>query len=212
MVVDHNSEDQTLEIARKFGAEVYSENVGLGYARQMCFDMVQTSHLGFIDSDVEVTNPSFFCGSLRLLEDEHVGAVVGLPEGHRLPYGLPAGLLVLRKSDFQGHIVPPLIDARETYYIQAHLDKLFLKTINVPDVMIHRSEYRKFKPEWEGANTRLLHGLALGEVLFALRVILLMIPNSKDLKNILYNPVFILKFLRGFVQPERWKQLNRPVS
>lgn len=209
IVVDHTSIDKSAETARGFGAEIYAESVGLGYARQMCFDLVETEFLAFVDSDVEVTDASFFPNSLQLLEKPSVGAVVGMSIGHRLPYGLPAGLLVLRRRDFEGKIIPSFIDARETYYIQVRLNERGLSSVYLPNAMIHRSEYRKFKPEWEGANTRLVQGLSPKELLFGVKVIILLSLNSNNLKNLLYVPIFVLKFFRGFVEPGKWRQLNR---
>jgi len=50
------------------------------------------------------------------------------------------------------------------------------------------------------------------ELLFALKVILLLSLNSRNVKNILYVPVFYLKFLYGFVKPEPWLRMKRGVS
>jgi len=75
--------------------------------------------------------------------------------------------------------------------------------------MIHRSQFRKFKPEWEGANTRLACGLSLRQLLFAFRVVVLIALNSRSIKNLAYTPIFYLKFLRGFVEPSRWRRLQR---
>jgi glycosyltransferase involved in cell wall biosynthesis len=196
-------------IAQSFGAETYLENVGLGYARQMGLDLIQTKFLSFVDSDVVITDLGFFRKSLQLFERPSVGAVVGMSRGHRFSYGLPAGLLVLRKSHFAGKIIPSFIDARETYYLQARLDGQRLQTIYLPNAMVHSSGYRRFKPEWEGANTRLARNLSPRELLFGAKVILLLSLNSKSLRNLIYIPVFMLKFLRGFVQPEKWRRLTR---
>ncbi len=212
ILMDHVSLDRTIEIARTFGAEIYSESVGLGYARQRCFELVKTDYLAFVDSDVEITDSNFFEYALLKLKDPEVGAIVGMSHEASLPYGLPAGLLVLRRDDFQGRVIPSAIDARETYYIQSHLDELGLKTSYLPNAMIHRSEYRQYKPEWEGANTRIACGLSMRELLYAVKVILLMTLNSHSARNSIYVPVFVLKFMKGFVEPERWRHLERPVG
>ncbi len=209
VVIDHNSTDQTVDIARRFGVEVFVEGVGLGYARQLAFDLVDTDFLAFVDSDVEVVEPRFFERAITMLMSPTVGGVVGMGAGHRFAYGLPAGLLVLRSRDFDGKIIPDQIDARETYYIQKQLDKKRLRTVYVANSMIHKSEFRKHKPEWEGANTRLARGLRLDELLFSLQVIVLIALNSRSVKNLLYVPVFYLKFIRGFVSPHAWRRLNR---
>jgi glycosyltransferase involved in cell wall biosynthesis len=209
VVIDHSSTDPTVAIASMYGAEVHTEDVGLGHARQIAFDLVRTKYLAFVDSDVEIVEDAFFARAISILGDPKIGAVVGMAVGHRLAYGLPAGLLVLRSADFRGRIIPDFIDARETYFIVHRLEELHLGTVYLADCMIHRSEFRQFKPEWEGANTRLASGVRATELIFALKVIVLLSMNSKSLKNIVYIPVFYLKFLRGFVEPERWRRMPR---
>ena len=212
IVIDHMSADNTVTIALKHNAEVYKEDVGLGWARQLCIDKVATPYFAFVDSDVELVDRGFFRKAVRILEDRRVGAVVGMSRGHIFAFGLPASLLVLRKADFQGQIIPKWIDARETFYIQRRLDELGLKTVYIKDAMIHRSQFRRYKPEWEGANTRLMDSDVLKELLFSLGVIILISLNSKNVKNIAYIPFFYLKFLRGFAQPEKWAKLTRRVG
>ena len=212
LVVDHHSDDGTIQIARRFNSDIFFERKGLGRARQLCFDLANTEYIVFVDSDVEIVRADFFDLALGVLRDRAHGAVVGMAVGHRFRYGLPASLLVLRRNNFLGKIVPDFIDARETYFIQRRLDEQKLKTYYVLDSMVHRSPYRKFKPEWEGANTRLLPDSKPRELLFALKVILLLSLNSRHVKNILYIPVFYLKFLYGFVKPEPWLRMKRGVS
>jgi glycosyltransferase involved in cell wall biosynthesis len=212
LVVDHHSEDGTVKIARKFDAEIFSETKGLGFARQLCFDLTNSEYIVFVDGDVEIVRKDFFDVAIQTLSSKEYGAVVGMAVGHRFRCGLPASLLVLRKNDFLGKIVPDYIDARETFFIQRHLDNRKLRTFYVYDSMIHRSQFRKFKPEWEGANTRILPDSNPKELFLALKVIVLLSLNSRNLKNILYIPIFYLKFLHGFAKPAAWLRMNRGVS
>jgi glycosyltransferase involved in cell wall biosynthesis len=212
LVVDHHSEDDTVQIARKFGAEIFSETKGLGFARQLCFDLTKSEYIVFVDGDVEMVRKDFFDIAIQALSRKECGAVVGMALGHRFRYGLPASLLVLRKNDFLGKIVPTYIDARETFFIQRRLDDRKLNTFYVYDSMIHRSQFRKFKPEWEGANTRILPDSSRKELFLALKVIILLSLNSRNLKNILYIPIFYLKFLHGFAKPAAWLRMNRGIS
>jgi len=212
LVVDHHSKDDTVKIARKFSAEIFSETKGLGFARQLCFDLTNSEYIVFVDGDVEIVKKDFFNIALQTLSRKEYGAVVGMALGHRFRYGLPASLLILRKNDFLGKIVPDYIDARETFFIQRRLDKRKLRTFYVYDSMIHRSQFRKFKPEWEGANTRILPDSNKKELFLALKVIILLSLNSRNLKNILYIPIFYLKFLHGYAKPAAWLRMNRGVS
>jgi hypothetical protein len=98
---------------------------------------------------------------------------------------------------------------RETYFIQRRLDVLRLRTFYVPEAIIHRSPFRRFKPEWEGANTRILPSSKTRELAFALKVIFLMSLNSRRVKNMAYVPSFYLNFLVGFTNPGQWLRLKR---
>jgi glycosyltransferase involved in cell wall biosynthesis len=209
VVVDHLSSDGTPEMAKTFGCEVFSENVGLGKARQLSFELTTSSYLAFVDSDVDIIMGGFFTQAMRCLDDPGVGAVVGMGKGHTMSYGLPASLLLLRKGNFLGKVVPPEIDARETYFIQKRLDSLGLRTVYLADCIVHRSEFRLRKPEWEGANTRIVGGVSIHELAFCFEVMVLMSINSRSIKNLAYVPISYLKFLRGFVEPEKWRRLER---
>lgn len=209
IVMDHYSQDTTLSIASEFSAEIHKENMGLGYARQLCLDLVDTELIVFIDSDVQLVRSDFLSISRHILENSKYGAVVGASLGHRFAYGLPASLLVLRKNNFEGKIIPDYIDARETFFIQRRLENLGLKTFYVSDAIVHGSEYRRFKPEWEGANTRILPSPQLREVMGALKVIILMSLNSRKAKNIVYVPVFFMKFLSGYSNPSHYLRMKR---
>jgi type I restriction-modification system DNA methylase subunit len=68
-----------------------------------------------------------------------VSEVAGLPVGHRYAYGVPTSLLVLRRDNFKGKIVPSYIDARETHFIQGRLSQLGLESTYFFDAMIHGS-------------------------------------------------------------------------
>ncbi|QQG48511.1 MAG: glycosyltransferase family 2 protein [archaeon] len=208
VVIDHDSTDSTTVIAERFGAEVHRENVGLGYARQLALELAESRYFAFVDGDEEVTNPLFFRCAAKRLEASVVGAVVGMAEGHRFTYGLPMGMTVFRSEDFRGKVIPPGIDAREEYFVQRRLRSLGLRTVFLSDAKVHRSQYRKFKPEWEGANTRLACGLSLRQLLFALKVTLLLSLNSRSFRNMAYVPVFYLRFLRGFAKPQPWRRLR----
>ena len=209
LVVDHFSNDDTIRIAKSFGCRIESEDIGLGFARQRCLDLSNTEYIVFTDSDVEILDSNFLNRAEIALQSKQNGAVVGLALGHRFSYGLPASLLVIRKLDFEGKVIPNYIDARETFFLQRRLGELQLKTQYFHNAMKHNSQYRKYKPEWEGANTRMLPSGVVGELLFASKVIFLLSLNSRSMKNVLYLPIFFLKFFRGFANPRPWIRLKR---
>ncbi|MCI4367282.1 MAG: glycosyltransferase family 2 protein [Thermoplasmata archaeon] len=209
IVVDHRSTDGTAEIARRHGAEVHPEEVGLGYSRSLALSLASTRLVVFLDSDVTLLRGDFVREARRQFGDPRVGAVVGMSTGHRFCYGLPFSLAVLPRVWAQGIRIPPQVNARETYYFQERLRKDGLRVGYVLDAMVHRSGYRAHKPEWEGANTRIVAGWDPRQLAYALAVSLLIQMNSRRAKNILYTPIFYAKFLRGFLQPARWRVLDR---
>lgn len=209
VVVDHMSTDGTPEIARRFGCALHTEGMGLGYARDLCLRLADTDYLAFVDSDVEIIDRRFFERALSLLGDSSVGAVVGVARGHVFCHGLPASLLVLRRSEYRAVSIPPGIDARETFYIMKVLRERTLSVRYVKNAMVHRSGYRRYKPEWEGANTRFLDSNPLFELPYCFLTVVMVGLNSKNVRNIAYTPVFYLKFLRGFAQPSKWRRLER---
>ena len=91
VVIDQNSSDSSQQIARSLGAEVHSQSVGLGFARQLSFDLAETEYLAFVDGDEEIVDRSFFRKAKALLADPRLGAVAGMGLGHRFSYGLPMG-------------------------------------------------------------------------------------------------------------------------
>jgi len=209
VVIDQRSTDSSAEIARRMGAELHFQSVGLGFARQLAFELADTGFMAFVDGDEEIVDRAFFRRAVALLDDPAVGAVAGMGVAHRFSYGLPMGLLVVRSGDFRGRVIPSTVNAREEYFVTRRLAALGLKTAFLPDAMIHRSQFRRYKPEWEGANTRIAAGVNLQQPIFVLRVIVLQSLNSRSLRNLLYVPIFYLKFLRGFANPLAWRALRQ---
>jgi glycosyltransferase involved in cell wall biosynthesis len=212
IVVDHASTDDTLSIASRWGAEIHSETVGLGHSRTLALSLAETPWVLFLDSDVIVRSPSFFRDAAALAESPGIGAVVGMSLGHTFRYGLPLGLTLLPLEWARAAVIPPTIHARETYFLQEALRRDKLRVGYVLNAMEHRSRFRAHKPEWEGANTRLVAGWSLTQLAYALVVILLIHMNSRRPRNVLYTPVFYAKFLRGFLDPQRWRILDRRIE
>ena len=60
IIIDGISKDGTLEIAKEFGAKIYSDQgKGLGYARNMALSIVETEIFAFIDADVLIPKDWF---------------------------------------------------------------------------------------------------------------------------------------------------------
>jgi glycosyltransferase involved in cell wall biosynthesis len=211
LIVDHNSTDMTLEIAKKYGAEIYQEDVGLGFATSKAIEMAGTEYLIFLDSDVTITRKDFLEEAFKLMRKKNTGAVVGSAKGHIFHYGIPLGLTLMRLDLARSILIPANIEGRETFFIQGKLRENRLKVRYVRDSMEHNSVYRRYRywPEWQGAQIRITAGLNPREVLYSFLVVFLMLSNSKKLRNLLYTPVFQAKLLNGFLNPEKWHHMDR---
>ena len=151
--------------------------------------------------------------SLRRLKDKKIGAVVGCALGHRFLYGIPLGLTLIR-LDLAKKVQPPdRIQGRETYYFEEVLRKNSLKIAYIKDAMVHRSTYRDFKywPEWQGAQIRLTPSRHAGQLINAVSVVFMMHLNSKKTKNFIYSPIYYLKILRGYFNPNRFGKIDRRI-
>jgi glycosyltransferase involved in cell wall biosynthesis len=212
LVADHSSNDETVEIARSFGAEVHREDRGLAYSRALLLGLARTPYVVFLDSDVVIQKPTFWAEAMEGLGRPGVGAVVGMARGHRFLYGLPFSLTVLRRAWAVQVQLPEDVQARETYYFQQKLSKDRLRVAYVLEAMDHHSLYRGHKFEWEGAATRRVAGRSPYEFAYGLTVILLIHLNSRSARNIAYTPIAWAKFMRGFADPDRWMYLDRRVE
>lgn len=212
IVVDRHSTDGTAEIARRFGAEVHLEEVGLGYARTIGFREARTRNVLVLDSDVILRRPDFYPRAVELLDLPETAAVVGGTVGHPFVYGMPFGLTLLRTEWARSIAVPPEAQGFETYYFRRAIRHERRRVRYVPQAMEHRSRFRvRTWPEWQGAQLRLAAGADPYELAYAAVVSLLIQMNSRRPRNILYAPVFYLKILRGFASPRRWRYLDRRV-
>ena len=211
IVVDHYSSDRTVPIARSYGAEIYFEDRGLGYATSLGASLANTEYTLFIDSDVIVTNADFYRDAVKFFSDYRTGAVVGVERNHPFHYGLPLGLTLFKSEFIKSVDIPENTMGRETYFIQKAISRRKLKIKYLSDAMVHDSIYRSWNrwPEWQGAQIRFCAGLNPWQLVNSFFVVLLMHMNSKKPKNILYTPLFYLKLLRGFFFPFKWGYLDR---
>lgn len=211
IVVDRHSTDRTVEIATRFGAEVHAEEVGLGYARHRAIELSDTAQVLFLDSDVVIRRPDFLAQARAQLTRPGTAAVVGCAVGHPFLYGLPLSLTLFDRSWIRRVEIPPGVQGRETYYIQRRVRQERRRVRYVPDAFEHFGTYRSSPhwPEWQGAWVRLTGGPSPREIVYSGLVVALLLLNSRRMKNIAYAPVFYLKLLRGFMAPQRWREMDR---
>jgi glycosyltransferase involved in cell wall biosynthesis len=211
ILVDRSSSDGTLEIAERWGAEIYVDEVGLGYARNRALQLADTDPVLFLDSDVIVTRPDFYARALEAYQTPRTVAVVGMTVGHRFQYGFPLGLTIVGRRWALAAQIPDAVQSRETYFLQKAARRAGLKVRYVPNAMEHRGTYRSAPnwPEFQGAAIRSTSGLNPRELLYAFLVIQLMHMNSGRVRNMVYTPIFYAKLIRGFLAPNHWGRLDR---
>lgn len=211
LVVDRASTDATQEIARRFGARVLVDEVGLGSARNLALRNADTDPVLFLDSDVRIVRPDFYPRALEEYARARTAAVVGESVGYSFHYGLPLGLTLIGRDWTLSAEIPDRAQGRETYYLQRAARRERRVVRYVRNSMVHRGTYRRAAhwAEFQGAAIRRSSGLNPREILYAAEVVLLMHMNSKRPSYVLYSPVFFAKILRGFLAPERWERLDR---
>ncbi|MCI4337426.1 MAG: glycosyltransferase family 2 protein [Thermoplasmata archaeon] len=211
IVVDRPSSDATVTIARGYGAEVHSETVGLGKARNLALELAETDPVLFLDSDVEIVREDFYRLALAEFHRPRTAAVVGMSVGHSFRYGLPLGLTLVGRGWALRAGMPDRALGRETYYLQRAARRDHLAVRYVPDSMNHYGTYRQVPhwPEFQGAAIRRSSRWNPRELAYSLVVVLLMHMNSRRPRNVLYTPVFWLKLVRGFLDPGRWERIDR---
>ncbi|MHB1493128.1 MAG: glycosyltransferase family 2 protein [Thermoplasmataceae archaeon] len=208
IVIDGGSTDNTLKIAEEYHARVFLEDKGLAYATSFAGIVCKKQYILYIDSDVEIIRDDFINTALSLLEDRRVGAVIGSSLGYPFHYGIPFGLILIKRDIINKITFPEGIYGRETYYVQRYFRKARLKIKYIKNAMIHRSYSREYRfwPEWQGSYVRLTAGFSLMEVAYSLLVAFLMLSNKKKLKDFLYIPIFWGKLMRGYINPAVWSR------
>jgi glycosyltransferase involved in cell wall biosynthesis len=210
IVVDRHSTDGSAEIARRHGAEVHLEEVGLGYARTLALSLATTEFVLFLDGDVLLRRPDFYRRALEKMRQPRTAAVVGASVGHRFLYGLPLGLTLLRREWASSVAIPPTVQGAETYFLRRAVREQRLKVRYVPDAMEHRSIYRvRNWPEWQGAQLRRAAGMSPYELANAAEVVLLISLNSRRPRAVVNAPFVYGKILRGFFAPDHWGSMDR---
>jgi len=213
IIVDRFSTDATRSIAERYGAEVHSEDTGIGLARTMAIALAETEFILFVDGDVVLRRPDFFDRAMAELQRPGTVAVVGGSVGHRFLFGMPFGMTLMRRGWARTIAVPPDAQGFETYYFRRAARRSHLVVRYVPDAMEHRSIYRvRNWPEWQGAQIRLNAGFSPYELTNAFAVILMIHLNTRRLRNVAYTPIFYLKLIRGFLAPDRFRYHDRRVS
>jgi len=77
-VIDKFSEDRTVEISKKYGAEVIQSNCSLAEARKLGFNLVETEKFVNVDSDI-VLPSDWFNRVMKYWNSDNIGCIWGVP-------------------------------------------------------------------------------------------------------------------------------------
>ena len=236
IVIDHYSSDRTVKIAREYGAEVHYENIGLGYARQLALKYIETPIFYFHDSDVVYHPPYNWAEKAiqRFQKDPCLASIVAKVSYTNYPTtrakyvrfwwshvpaletrGFTTGSTFIRKQAVEDIKIPPLLDAREDRFIELHILKKKLKIDYIRVEGIHHFDYTAEKGYWAGANERLLVGSKALPYLLVRRILtapVKAIPPMlayKDPNILIWNTTHWLHFLKGFLNPIKYRKMRR---
>jgi len=197
IVVDHHSNDGTLDILREHGAQVYFDDKSLGRARQLLFEKSSSRIVLMIDSDVVIDEEGWFNRGVRLLgsrleDGARVGAVALLPSVNPPPelekfkhfwwkvlprlereFFVTHSTLFLRES-VQDIRIPEALGAAEDVYIWLHIRRRGYASRTMRVAGVHYFTFSEKKGRWMGANLRILESfVGKDAVQFVLRNVFL---------------------------------------
>lgn len=237
IIVDHHSTDRTIEIAKKHNAEIYFENVGLGYARQIAIDHVETPVFMFLDSDVVFFSYDWFEKAISLMGrrkngEEIGGVVVFTPVIHNpqrqkyvdfwwkvYPWKktisfLPQSTLYL-KNALEEIKIPSILGSYEQVYMEHYMRKRGYTYAAIEVKGRHYYDFPDKKAAWMGAGDRLFSGLKPLLNILTKKVLtapLKAVPPAVFMRDpliILWNTRYWFGYLKGWLQPEEYTKMKR---
>jgi len=224
IIVDRNSEDDTLEIARRYGCKILTSKSNLGTARVEGARAAETELIGFVDSDVELTE-----GWVELLRHawngqelyKDVGVFGAYSEG---PIVKDSPLVLYGRNGVFGCIITYrslILDCPEMEKYSSDEDFAYgqcifrkgLKWYIFPVVMRHHhdltgiSEYVRMR--WYGAGLRMRDGFKLVNVRRIIGGAVVGIPMHNPNANYLENWRIRMNYFLGYILYKRYYELNR---
>jgi glycosyltransferase involved in cell wall biosynthesis len=197
IVVDHHSNDGTLEVLKSHGASIYFDDTSLGHARQLLFEKSTSRILLMFDSDVVIDEEGWYKKAIQLLDGKsedgkRIGAIALLPSANppvelekfkrfwwRLVPSMERNFFVTHSTLFlresvQGIRIPECLGAAEDVYIWLHIRKMGYESRTMTVAGIHYFTLSEKKGRWMGANLRILQSVVGQDVLqFVVRNVLL---------------------------------------
>lgn len=180
IVADHQSTDDTLEIAKRYGCEIYDDGgKTLAAARNLLISKASTPIITWIDSDIVIREKYWWWRTYKtLVSSNGIGAVVARVSeekflSERMKYahfwwkvapgtrkfGMTLGSTLMRLDDVRDIRIPEILDAREDRYLEVQLLKRGKKIEFIFVNGTHYFDYQEDKAYWSGANTRIISNL-----------------------------------------------------
>jgi len=94
IVVDNYSEDDTIKIAKRYGCKILYDKKSLGSARKKGMEAATTEWVGFVDSDV-VISEDWYQRIIEYINNEKAGAI----QGRKLPVKEPFRKIEIEKTE-----------------------------------------------------------------------------------------------------------------
>ena len=232
IIVDGESTDKTIEIAKKYNCKIYRYKGSLGESRMLGISKVDTKWLLFIDSDI-VVDKYFFNNIIKYIGKD-VGAIQGYalqPEKYKnfkkYEYmkfksrnlglnerGFTNCTLIrtelIKDVDLKG------IEAYEDWLIKNHILEKGYKWLFVPVPVKHFHDYKgsldaNLKVRWNGAGLRKSN---VGNFKYLLKwflgtTIKKPIVQDVSLKDYINNIIYFLNTLIGYLFYKKYTKIKR---
>lgn len=236
IIVDHYSTDRTIEIAKKYGGEIYFENIGVGYARQLAIECSDAPFLLFVDSDVVFYDDVWFKDCVKLFKNEKlkIGAI-GVDTSAKLPdwrmkyvrfwWGnFPFtqktyfhNVYFLRREAIKGIKIPHFLGAFEHIYIKKYVESRGWNVKVIQGNGVHYYDFPDWKGAWIGAGERVfghtkIKNLPIMVIKKVLAAPLKALPPAiayNDPAIIFHNSRYWFRYLMGWLKPYNYIVLKR---
>ncbi|MEM2027501.1 MAG: glycosyltransferase family 2 protein [Candidatus Bathyarchaeia archaeon] len=235
MVVDHYSTDRSVLIAKEYGAEIFYEDKGLGYARQVAIRASESPFILFVDSDIVFYDGEWFNKSINIfLNEPDVGAIgidtpVKLPDWRmkyvnywwsKAPWTRKAyfhNAYFLRREAINGIRMPDYLGAYEHIYIKRYIESRGWKIRVIWGNGIHYYDFPDYKGAWLGAGARVFGEVKVENLPQMLIRKVLAAPLKAIPPAIAYNdPTIVIQntkywflFLKGWLKHDKYIVLKR---
>jgi len=224
IIVDRNSKDETLKIAEIHNCKIINSNSGLGAARIAGANAAQTELIGFVDSDVELTE-RWQDLMVYAQENKHEDAGVygayyegGLRGNRNWPLILDGGngafgCIITRRSDILECIEMERFSSAEDGAYSRFLSRKGRKWYVFPITVLHHQDLTNIsyysRLRWMGAGLRVREGFRLRYVKSILGGAVFGIKMYNSKISYIENWRVRLNYFIGYVRFNKYYEIDR---